>query len=101
MVADFSFGLITSFTAMCLNFDRLFFPNNKNISFLQDQLSQYIEAHFVQCEMPLHKRIYGSEIVDGQMDLLILSELQEVGQRRNYRNSPVICRHLSFVNEDF
>ena len=57
-------------------------------------------GHFVQCEMPLHKRIYGLEILDGQMDLSILSEIQEVDQRRNCQNSPVICRHLSFVNED-
>ena len=34
------------------------------------------------------------------MDLPILSELQKVGQRRNCRNSPVICCHLSFMNED-
>ena len=42
--------------------------------------------------MPLHKEIYGLEILDGQMDLLILSEFQEVGQRR-------ICRYLSFENQ--
>ena len=50
--------------------------------------------------MPLHKRINGLKILDGQMDLSILSKLQEVDQRRNCRNSPVICRHISFVNED-
>ena len=50
--------------------------------------------------MSLHKRIYRLEILDGQMDLPIISELQEVGQRRNCRNSLMICRHLSLVNED-
>ena len=89
---------------LCLNFDRLFFciykKTFKNISFLQDQHSQHIVGHFGQCEMSLHKRIYGLEILDGQMDLPILSELQEVGQRRNFQNSLVICRQLSFVNED-
>ena len=50
--------------------------------------------------MSLHKRIYGLEILDGQMDLPIISELQEVGQRRNCRKSLVICRHLLFANED-
>ena len=78
----------------------IFFARDKNISILQDQLSQHIAGRFVQCDMPLHKRIYGLEILDGQMDLSILSEIQEVGQPRNCWNSPVICRHLSFVSED-
>ena len=85
---------------MCLNFERLLFCKGKNISFLQEQHSQHILGHFVQCEMSLHKRIYGLKILDGQMDLPIILELQEVGQRRNCWNSLVICRHLSFVNED-
>ena len=34
----------------------------KNVSFLQDQV-----GHFVQCEMPLYKRIYRLEVLDGQM----------------------------------
>ena len=54
----------------------------------------------MQCEMPLYKKIYGLEILDGQMDLPILSELQEVVKRRTCQNSSVIHQYLSFVNGD-
>ena len=37
-----------------------------------------VSSHFVKYEMPLHKKIYKLEILDGQWDLPILSELQEV-----------------------
>lgn len=50
----------------------------KNASVIQGQLSQKILGHFVKYEMPLHKKIYKLEILDGQWDLPILSELQEV-----------------------
>ena len=72
----------------------------KTVSFLQDQLSQYIVGDFVQCEMSPYKRIYGLEILDGRMGLLIFSELPGVGQRRTCQNSSVIYRYLSFVNGD-
>ena len=51
--------------------------------------------------MPLHERIYGLEILDFQMDLSILSELQEIDQRRTCQTSAVICGYISFVNEYF
>ena len=51
--------------------------------------------------MPLYKSIYGLEILDVQMDLAILSELQEVGQRITCQNLSVIYRYLSFVNGNF
>ena len=50
--------------------------------------------------MSLYKKIYGLEILPGQIDLPILWELQEVGQRRNYVNSTVIYWYLSFMNGD-
>ena len=50
------------------------------LSFLQDQLSQHILGHFIQCEMPLYQKIYGLEILSGQMNLPVRSELQDIGQ---------------------
>ena len=49
-------------------------------SFLQDQLSQHILGHFIPCEMPLCQKIYGLEILGGQMNLPVRSELQDIGQ---------------------
>ena len=40
---------------------------------------------FFTVSMPLRKRIYGLDIFDVQMDLPILSELEEVGQHRTGR----------------
>ena len=74
MASDFSFELITTFIAVVSMWTGCFFKGRikallkgfllkdlhpKNTSFLQDQLSQHIVGHFVLCEMPLYKRIYG------------------------------------------
>ena len=85
---------------MCLNVGRLiFFKKTKWLltGFDLDQLSQQIVGHLLRCEMPLHKKIYGLETLDVQMDFPILSELQEVGQQMTSQTSSLICQYLHYV----
>ena len=85
---------------MCLNVGRLiFFKKTKWLltGFDLDQLSQQIVGHLLRCEMPVHKKIYGLETLDVQMDLPILSELQEVGQQMTSQTSSLICQYLHYV----
>ena len=84
---------------MCLNVGRLIFFKRKWLltGFDQDQLSQQIVSRLLRCEIPLHKKIYGLETLDVQMDLPILSELQEVGQQMTSQTSSLISQYLHYV----
>ena len=100
IVAYICFESINTITVMCLNVGRLiFFKKTKwlLIGFDLDQLSQQIVGHLLRCEMPLHKKIYGLETLDVQMDLPILSELQEVGQQMTSQTSSLISQYLHYV----